>query len=221
MQLSLVRRPTEAWGSCVELVREQYASSFGADVEPNPDAFVVGRSSATPANSEIIAACAGIMFASGKRFFSERYLDDPIEKHVERLFGTKPERQRIVEIGPLASRKGGSGKEIIRLTPMIMWCLSMQYIMCTATGPLIETFQYLKIPFSPLKVASRNRLAAAERDRWGSYYDSRPVVGVIPLNGIASLFSDTTGRYAFADPVITLLDERAPGARPRRREADA
>lgn len=208
MKLSLARRSTEAWESCVQLVRQRYATSFDAQVHPDPDAFMVGYSDTTSARSNDIAACAGLTFASNASFFSERYLDARIEDCIQGLTGVKPDRQRIVEIGQLASKHNGSGKEIIRTAPVMMWCLGMHYIMCTATRSLIGTFQNLKIPFAPLQAASRDRLSAAERERWGSYYDEQPVVGVIPLNQIASLFSDTTGRYAFADPVITLLDPR-------------
>lgn len=210
MKLSLARRPTEAWKSCVQLVRQRYAASFDAEVHPDPDAFVVGYSDTTSAFSDGISACAGITFASRASFFSERYLDDRIENCVERLSGVKSDRQRIVEIGQLASRHDGSGQEIIRMVPVMMWCLGMQYIMCTATTAVVGFLQKMKIPFAPLQAASRDRLSAAERERWGSYYDESPVVGVIPLNQIAPLFSDTTGRCAFADPVITLLDARKP-----------
>jgi hypothetical protein len=210
MKLSLARRPTEAWKSCVQLVRQRYTASFDAEVHPNPDAFVAGYSDTISAFSKDISACAGLTFASGAPFFSERYLDDRIEDCVEQLSGVRPDRQRIVEIGQLASRHDGSGKEIIRMAPVMMWCLGMQYIMCTATTPLISIFQKMRIPFAPLQVASRDRLSTAEREQWGSYYDENPIVGVIPLDQIAPLFSDTTGRCAFADPVITLLDARTP-----------
>jgi hypothetical protein len=188
----------------VGLVRARYASSFDADVEPNPDAFVVSHEDAT---SEI-TACTGLTFASEAPLFSERYLDDPIESYIGRLFGATPDRQRVVEVGALASRRHGSGKELIRLASVITWCLGMQYVLCTATDQLISLFRYLKIPFAPLRAASRDRLAATQRERWGRYYDTKPVVGVIPLSGIASLISDTTGRYSFADPVVTLIDAR-------------
>lgn len=210
MKLILVRRPAAMWTYCVDLVRETYARSFGAAVDPNPDAFVAGYSG--PAAADAISACAGLSFGSDRPFFSERYLDDEIAAEIERVFGARPDRQRVVEVGPLASRRGGAGKEIIRLTPVITWCLGMRYLVCTATAPLIGVFRHLRIPFSALRPASRDRLAPAERDRWGSYYDTDPVVGVIPLDGIAALFSDTTGRYAFTDPEITLLDDRAARA---------
>jgi hypothetical protein len=208
MKLIVARRPAATWAYCAELVREKYAKNFNAEVNPNPDAFVAGHSGVIAADT--VSACAGITFGSDKPFFSERYLDGDIGAEIERMFGLRPDRQRIVEVGPLASRQDGAGKEIIRLTPVLTWCLGMRYILCTATEPLIKLFHLLKIPFSPLQAASRDRLLPAERERWGSYYDARPVVGVIPLNGIASLFSDITGRYSFTDPEVTVIENRAP-----------
>jgi len=208
MKLIVARRPAATWNYCVELVRERYANEFGAEVNPNPDAFVAGHSGVVAADT--VSACAGVTFGSDKPFFSERYLDEDVGSEIERIYGARPERQRIVEIGPLASRQGGAGKEIIRLTPVLMWCLGHRYILCTVTEVLTKVFHTLKIPFSPLQAASLDRLSPAERERWGSYYESRPVTGIIPLNGIASLFTDITGRYAFTDPEVTVLEHRAP-----------
>lgn len=207
MKLMVARRPAAIWAYCVELVREKYSKNFGAEVSPDPDAFVAGHSGV--AAPDTVSACAGITFGSEKPFFSERYLDGDISSEIERIFGTRPDRQRIVEVGALASRRDGAGKEIIRLTPVLTWCLGMQYILCTATEPLTRLFQALKVPFTPLQLASGDRLSLAERQRWGSYYETRPAVGVIPLNGIASLFCDITGRYAFTDPEVTVLEHRA------------
>ena len=208
MKLIIARRSAAVWTYCVELVREKYARNFGAEVNPSPDAFIAVHAGGT--TSDTVSACAGVTFGSDKPFFSERYLDRDIGHEIEGMFGMRSERQWIGEIGPLASRQDGAGKEIIRLTPVLMWCLGMRYILCTATEPLTKLFRVLKIPFSALHAASGDRLSPAERARWGTYYDARPVVGVIPLNGIATLFSDITGRYAFADPEVTVLENRAP-----------
>jgi hypothetical protein len=208
MKFILARRSTTLWTRCVDFVRDRYAKAFEAEINPSPDAFVACYSGT--AVIEGISACAGVTFGCDKPFFSEQYLDEKIDVLVEREFGGRPERRRLIEIGALASRHDGSGKEIIQLLPVMTWCLGMQYVLCTATGQLCKLFQDLKVPFMPLQAASQDRLPEAERERWGRYYSTGPVVGVVPLNRIAELFTSATGRYAFAAPEITLLDKRTP-----------
>lgn len=205
MRLLLARRPSESWNSCVTLVREKYATAFGADVAPNPDAFLVGYMEAAPGPSQKAAACAGLTFGSERPFFSERYLDEKIENVIARRFGSAPERSRIIEVGSLAGGVGRSGHELIRVTPLIAWCLGMQYILCTATAQLSVIFRKLSIPFTPFIPAERSRLDASEQSRWGGYYDSKPWTGAIPLRDAVPMFADLTGRYSFTDPEVTLL----------------
>lgn len=209
MKLSIIRRTSETWSTCVTLVQERYAAAFGAEVAPDPDAFLTGRVLSDTGSMQL-AACAGLTFGSARPFFSERYLDDKIEVLIGQRLGTSPDRQRIVEVGALAGGAAGSGKELIRVTPVISWCLGMQYIFCTATQPLTKTFNRLQIPFIPLCQASKSRLDPKDQERWGKYYENEPWAGVIPLTDIAPLFADATGRYSFSDPEITLLGDRHP-----------
>ncbi|QRN98750.1 thermostable hemolysin [Archangium violaceum] len=189
----------------MELVREKYASSYGADVMPRPDAFLAGFMDENPGTPHKVDACAGLTFGSDRPFFSERYLDESVESAITRRFGVAPDRKRIVEVGSLASGKGGAGSEIIRLTPLVTWCLGMQYILCTATLALATTLARLSIPFTPIQAAEISRLDPSEQSQWGTYYESGPKAGVISLKDIAALFANSTGRYSFADPEVTLL----------------
>lgn len=209
MEVSLARPSCEMWISCVNLVRARYASAFAADVSPNPDAFLAGSVASDAAPSSVIA-CMGLTFGSQKQFFSERYLDDNLETSIRQHFGKEPDRHRIVEVGALAADALGSGHELVRVAPLILWCMGMHYALCTATVNLRRKFHQLKIPFVPFGSASKTRLTPSEQDRWGRYYDTQPLTGVVPLNDIASLFSDYIGRYAFADPQVTLLSDHRP-----------
>ena len=202
MRIKLSRPKTPLWRACVDLVRKRYATEFGADVEPSPDAFLAVCS---PESDQVVAACAGITFASSRPLFSEKYLDEPIEQAIGRKFGAEPARARIVEVGSLASAVQGAGSELMRFTPLFVWCLGMEYILCTSTSTLSGALKRLNIPFTPLQAAERGRLESAQQSRWGSYYEAAPCAGVIPLNGLAALFANATGRYSFFDPEMTLL----------------
>lgn len=202
MRVSLARRLSEPWLSAVEFTRRSYADSFGADVLPDPDSFLVATESR---DSSAVVACAGMSFASEFPFFSERYLDEPAESAIARRFGVTPARRRIVEVGPLAGGAPFAGREIIRLTPITAWCMGMQYILCTVTQRLARTLRRQHIDFLPFQAAEPDRLDAEQRGRWGSYYDDGPQVGVIALDRLSRLFSDATGRYCFLDVDIDLL----------------
>ncbi|MEO6602232.1 MAG: thermostable hemolysin [Polyangiaceae bacterium] len=171
---------------------------------PRPHAFLAGCIPGPCGGSEVVA-CAGLTFASTRPFFSERYLDEPVETAIEKRIGSRPQREQIVEIGSLASGVPGLGSEIIRFTPVFVWSLGMQYILCTSTASLSLALQRLHIPFTALGSAEAERLDPSERGRWGGYYESGPRVGVIPLNKIGTLFEHATGRYSFADSGATLL----------------
>ncbi len=259
MKITVARRASPLWLQAVELAREIYATNFGADIMPDPDAFIVahesyavaqvhsadhdpsaGEAPSVPATSQTLpsqssegaggaaragsrpaasvepagagpSACAGLTFAADAPLFSERYLGASLEDEIARVLGTVTDRNRIVEVGSLSTRQRFLGRELIRATPIIAWCLGMEYILCTATSTLLKSLRRLEIEFVPFCPADPNFLSAADRDRWGTYYDDDPQVGVIPLNSLHRLFAKSTGRYLFADTELTLTTEEVIG----------
>lgn len=212
MITSINPRLSSEWLSAVEFVREQYWNTLTADVFPTPDFFVIGRDA--PANGstddqnergEPIVGCAGMTLNSEAPFFSERYLDAPIEAVLQEHRDVNVDRERIVEVGPLASARG-FGREMIQLVPIIAWCMGMRYILCTVTRPLASTMEHLEVGFAPLVAARRDRIPPEERDKWGSYYDLEPHTGVIALDSLSSLFERCTGRYLFTELTVTRFD---------------
>jgi hypothetical protein len=219
MKVTIVERGTQGWGEAAGLAHDAYAGAFAADTQPNPDRFIVAWSNRTwrdttgpAATHPVASACAGMTFASERPFFCEHYLDEPIEDLVVRVADDECDRRRIVEIGSLASRVPRAGHELIRVTPIVAWCLGMQLILCTATQRLRIALDQLGIAFRPLGPARRERLDPEEQHRWGRYYDDFPAVGVIALDDLSRLFADCTGRYAFDAVGLTLLSEAHPPA---------
>jgi hypothetical protein len=94
---------------------------------------------------------------------------------------------------------------MVRLIPIIAWCMGMEYILCTVTARLRDVLQRLDIAFTVLGDADPGRLDPGERAAWGTYYDQSPQVGFIELRVLAPLFAGATGRYAFFEPVVELL----------------
>jgi len=118
-----------------------------AEVAPDPDAFLTGRVLSDTGSMQL-AACAGLTFGSPRPSSPNDIWT--IKSKCSSGSGWAPR-----PIGGASwrwarwPRRGGSGKELIRVTPVVSWCLGMQYIFCTATQPLTKTFNRLQIPFIP------------------------------------------------------------------------
>ncbi|MEU9125331.1 thermostable hemolysin [Streptomyces sp. NPDC048506] len=205
MQIDLAHRSTDSWQMAADLAREVYAQAYGADVAPRPDSFIVARSAGGPTEQPAAPlACAGLTFGRDQALFSERYLGTGIEDAALAHLGVSVDRRRVVEVGALATRRTAVGRELIRATPIVAWCLGMEYILCTVTRRLVTTLDRTGIRFEPFAPADPRRLPPAEAAHWGSYYDHEPQVGVIPLNALDRLFSAATGRYSVTDLQLSI-----------------
>jgi hypothetical protein len=142
-------------------------------------------------------------FDSPRGFFSERYLDNPLEQSLREIGGTAVTRDDVVEVGSFVAT-GGSGAELIRLLPLLAWCQGMRYALCTATGPLAEVLPQFGVPFVPLGQARPTWMSDGERSRWGTYYDHAPTTGLVPLDRLGELVRSCTGRYRFRTLDIAL-----------------
>lgn len=210
MNVSLAWRHSDTWAAALRFVRHRYDQAFDADANPDPDCFIVaGRTPAQMGGTFDVRACAGLTFASDRPFPSECDLDAPVDVEIFRRLGDTVDRKRVVEVGALASEGNRIGAEVIRLIPIISWCQGMSYILCTVTGRLARTLETLRIALVPLGPAQLERVAPDERERWGRYYDHDPYTGAIPLNAIAPLFADCTGRCVFSDLQVA-LPQHAP-----------
>ncbi len=155
-----------------DFIRGVYAEHYGADVRAFATTLVSLRD-----GDEIVAA-AGYRRAT-EPLFLERYLDRPIE----RLLGTtRPPRERIVEVGHLASRRAGEGRRLILELARHLGELNVQWVVSTLTEELRQVFARMGVQPVALGIADPARLGAEAAD-WGRYYDHRPLVlaGSLPL----------------------------------------
>ncbi|HRP35023.1 MAG TPA: thermostable hemolysin [Gammaproteobacteria bacterium] len=122
-----------------------------------------------------IAAAAGWRSAADEALFLECYLDEPVEAAVGRVAGHAVSRARIVEVGHLASDTPGGTVAVILALADRLDRLGFEWVVFTATDELIAIFRRLGLP--PLAIAAADQRRLGEQaDRWGRYYDSRPVV---------------------------------------------
>jgi len=122
-----------------------------------------------------IAAAAGWRGAGSGPLFLETYLDEAVESHIGRLAAHPVARERIAEVGNLASIMPGGGARLILKLAAHLDRLGYEWVVFTATQELIGIFNKLGLPPLALGIADPARLGEAAGD-WGRYYDSRPVV---------------------------------------------
>ncbi|MFR9776105.1 thermostable hemolysin [Micromonospora sp. MS34] len=214
LRVRVASRPSPQWDAAAAFVRTGYAENYGALIEPVPDCFVLAARH-HPDRPEEILACGGMTFNSSRGFFSERYLDHPLEEALQRVAGTPVSRDDVVEVGSFVA-VGGSGAELIRLLPLLAWCQGMRFALCTATGPLAAALPQFGVPFLSLGRARPTWMTPGERRRWGTYYDHAPTTGLVPLDRIGDLMRACTGRYRFLN-----LDVALRRALPREALTDA
>lgn len=122
-----------------------------------------------------LVAAAGWRSAGDEALFLERYLDAPIEHAVGQLAGQLVARERIVEVGNLATTRQGSSVHVIFRLAEHFYRSGFEWVVFTATHELVRIFTRLGLPLLALAPADPSRLGD-EAAAWGSYYDTRPIV---------------------------------------------
>ncbi len=155
-------------------IRGVFANHYAANVSSfAPDLMLLEH--AETATRERPIAAAGWRGAASAPLFLESYLDEPVQIHLARLAGHPVARERIAEVGNLASVTPGGGAHMIMKLAEHLDRIGFEWVVFTATQELIGIFAKLGLPPLALKTADPSRLGDASRD-WGRYYDSRPVV---------------------------------------------
>lgn len=161
-------------GSPYRLVAEKFihdifASRYGAEIPSYaPNLMVLERHHA-------IIAATGWRSAQSSKLYLEHYLDQPIEQAMAQLAHQHVRRERIVEVGHLASQKAGGSVHIIRALASHLSSQGFEWVVFTATQELIGIFTKLGLPLLALTAANPARLRD-EAKHWGSYYDTQPIV---------------------------------------------
>ena len=116
---------------------------------------------------------AGLRFLDDG-FFSERYLDNPIEDVVSAISARTVNRSAIFEVTTLASRAPLATAEFIAEIGTFGEKAGFEWSFFTLTRRLHRMVSRLGIPVTFLGEADRGRIADSER--WGTYYACQPKV---------------------------------------------
>ena len=150
-------------------VRDVFAEHYQASVSSFAPTLTLFE------QDEQLIAAAGWRSAGDEPLFLERYLDAPIEHSVAQLAGQNVARDRIVEVGNLATTRQGSSVHVIFLLAEHFHRSGFEWVVFTATRELVRIFTRLGLPLLALAPADPSRLGD-EAAAWGSYYDTKPIV---------------------------------------------
>jgi hypothetical protein len=149
-------------------IRRRYANAYGALPEISYSDFGLQAPAGT------LKAALGYRRAGQGRLFLETYLDVPIEKALTAVLKEPIHRERIVEIGNLAS---DTAPAMVQLWAQTANDLAGQADIAVAvlTADLRRMFRRLGLTIYEIASASGARLGA-DVAQWGAYYHRQPVV---------------------------------------------
>ena len=129
------------------------------------------------ADSRILAA-VGIRSAAGDALFLEHYLDTPIELAILSNAGqvmVTPQRDRIVEIGNLASINRRASWNLFKMLSALLAAENFEWAVFTGCTSLRRMFKTMNIEMVCLGRALQSRLPP-DQQTWGGYYEDNPQV---------------------------------------------
>lgn len=161
-----------------QLIIEVYAQHYGARITAFPDTLI-----ARIDTDSSIECAAGMRFAADG-FFSEAYLDAPIEVLLSALRHPAVRREKIFEVTSLASRAPHLVGSFLRKIIACGEAAGFEWAFFTATEPLRALLERLGLGLAPLADANRSR--APNTDTWGSYYLFGPRVYAVHRDNVAA-----------------------------------
>jgi hypothetical protein len=150
------------------LIRATYYLIYDARIKALPKTLV-----ALIDDKGKVLAAAGLRDAS-EPFFSEHYLDLPIQSLLSQVSRKPLERKSIVEVSCLASRAPVLSAHFMRELVFYGERLGYDWAFFTATSRLEKLLRRMRLPLLNLGEASAERVPDPEA--WGSYYDTQPRV---------------------------------------------
>jgi hypothetical protein len=165
-----------------DLIAEIYARFYGAQVDDFPTTLV----GMVSADATILSA-AGLRFAADG-FFSECYLDKPVEDVLSALRHQTVCREKIFEVTSLASRAPHTVGSFLRKIVACGEGAGFEWAFFTATAPLKALLERLSLPLVPLGAADRSRVAQPEI--WGTYYELEPSVYAVHRDSVGACIGD-------------------------------
>jgi len=191
MNVQFLHRSHPARSEAESMVRSVYWHYYGA----TPSGF-------PPLMLAVVGGDGTMLCVAGLRteeagFFSEAYLDKPVENALSAEVREPVSRDKILEVTTLACAHPGNASHLVNFILSHAAEQQIRWGLFTATRQLRCLFRRRSLDLIELEIARRDRLQDA--DAWGSYYDSDPVVcalSVPPLDAHMAQQHVYSGREA-------------------------
>jgi hypothetical protein len=188
LRFQLTPRDDRLRPAAERLITEIYARHYGARVTALSDTLVTMIDA-----QDAVRCAAGLHFASDG-FFSEVYLDAPIETLLSALRRPPVRRGKIFEVTSLASQAphlvGGFLRKIIACGD----AAGFDWAFFTATAPLKALLERMNLRL--LALAEAESLRVPNPEIWGSYYAFAPRVYAVHRDSIGPCLQRQTGTVA-------------------------
>lgn len=149
-------------------IHQRYAETYQADVSHFLPLLLSSQSDTD------IFGVLGLRPASAGALFIEQYLLRPVEAAIADVTGRQVARNTVIEVGNLASEKGGSQQLFIVLTELL-YQAGFNWVCFTATPHVTALLK--RLGFAPEVLARADPACTADGGRsWGTYYDHHPSV---------------------------------------------
>lgn len=206
--VSVLTRNDDKRGAAEALINRRYQAQFGISIEVDyPLLLTLAKRS-----GEVLAA-VGLRCAADGPLFLEQYLERPIELELERHGFGAHRREKIVELGSLASVSNSAS--LFLVAAMAAYMESGRYGVAAVTGTrrLRRLFSLFDFKITALAAARQEKLADQRTD-WGSYYRDDPWVlaGAVRQCFEAAILRAgslcTPARRAVLDEIVAQVGER-------------
>lgn len=175
-------------GSLEDAIRTVFQAEYGARVAAFPRQLV----GLLDRDSRPLAA-AGLRFAEDG-FFSERYLDEPVEESLGRRAGMAVARTDVVEFVSLAALRPGAALPLVGGVVRLCLALGCHWGLFTATARLRALLRRTGYVIEDFTAASPDRIARPET--WGSYYLHDPRVVAVRAESLPRVLLAAPDRTA-------------------------
>jgi len=152
-----------------QFISERFSNCYGAAiVEFFP--LLLARS-----NGDAVSSVVGLRPGTDRPLFLEQYLQTSLEQAITGQVGTAVDRERIMEIGNLASSYKSGNQLMFVLLTAILAKAGYSWVVFTAT---VQVRSLLKrLDFHPVTLCEADESKLVNKHQaWGSYYQSQPLV---------------------------------------------
>jgi hypothetical protein len=135
----------------------------------------------------------GIEPLKSHQAFLEQYLVQPIEQTLTKMIQRDVAREKIIEIGNLASQNMEYAKMMVAFLVFYLTVAEVEWAVCTGTIAVRYVLQQMGLHFHVLEKANPEVLGEAKK-QWGNYYQQKPLVLAI---NVADALAVTQQHYDF------------------------